>query len=291
MTGTSSVAEVGALRAFATQVGAWAMEALLREVELTPKPGLVDQRNSGAHDDMDMDTFLASIRAIGPWFTAFTDAGAAGAHLAPSAFLASLRPQGLACEAAMFHATGGVNTHKGGIFSLGLLCAVVGRLAAQGVSLDPEEISRETALLCADLTAELRVVTVPRTAGERLYLAHGLLGIRGEAASGYVTVMEHGLPVLESLRLAGCPEEEALLQVLLHLMAENADTNVVSRGGMEGLHHVRTVARELLQAGGIQAPDILARLEAFDDDLRQRHLSPGGSADLLAVTWFLAQFR
>ena len=273
--------------ALALAVGAAAHQALLKEVELTPKPGLVDRANRGAHRDMDLHTFHASAAALEPWFPAFVRLGASGRALPPRAFLARLRPEGMACEAAIFAATGGVNTHKGSIFSLGLLCAAAGRLGRA----ETGALCREVARLCAGLVEEELTREAPvRTAGERIFRQHGLPGVRGEAASGFATVRAHALPAFRTRLEEGATEELALTQALLHLLAVNPDTNLVARGGLEGLAHVQARASALLHAGGIRLPDLHARLEAFDRDLIARNLSPGGSADLLAVTWFLSRF-
>lgn len=82
----------------------------------------------------------------------------------------------------------------------------------------------------------------------------------------------------------------ALLQTLLHLMAWNDDTNLVSRGGLEGLNFVQQQAQKLLWEGGVLSDGGMDALRRLDDELIIRHLSPGGSADLLAVTWFLSGF-
>ena len=273
------------------RVAEHAGRAVLTELLLTPKPGLVDRRNCGAHDDMDFQTFLASARAIAPWWHRFVEKGHASAHVPAGALLPLVRPTGVLCERAMFEATRGVNTHKGAIFSLGLLCFAAGRLDAQGIAPSRERMCEEVAGMCAGLVErELDRAQEPRTAGERAFRSHGLGGARAEAASGYASVQVVTLPVYDRLRRAGVGDEVALLEVLLHLMAFNPDTNLVSRGGLAGLQHVRERARGLLREGGALAPDGLKKMEALDDDLIARHLSPGGSADLLGVTWFLAQF-
>jgi triphosphoribosyl-dephospho-CoA synthase len=275
----------------ADEVGALVCQALLKEVKLTPKPGLVDGNNSGAHQDMDRATFHASIKAITPWFPVFYRMGASTRDLAPEALLAHLRPAGLACEGAMLQATGNVNTHKGSIFSMGLLCAAAGRLDYGDGLPDRERLCGEVARICSNLVeAELLRIQAPRTAGERLFQAHGLTGVRGEAASGFRTVREHGLPVFERILALGGGEEEALHEALLHLLAVNHDTNLVHRGGLAGLAHVQAWASSLIEAGGVRSPRFEACMLDFDRDLIERKLSPGGSADLVAVTWFLSQF-
>lgn len=276
----------------ATRIGALALGALAREVLLTPKPGLVDRRNCGAHRDMDLSTFRASIRAISPFFPGFFALGAGEAALPPCPFLSLLRAEGRTCEAAMFAATGGVNTHKGAIFALGLLAAATGRLAGRGEAATVEALCAETAAMTAHLVAEeLRRPLSARTAGERLFQRHGLTGARGEAASGFATARRHALPAFRRARAEGRSEPLALHAALLELLAENTDTNLVSRGGLAGLAFVQEEANRLRAAGGIDLPDFLPRLARLDDALNRRNLSPGGSADLLSVTWFLSHFN
>ncbi|NDL63438.1 triphosphoribosyl-dephospho-CoA synthase CitG [Acerihabitans arboris] len=263
-----------------------ATAALREEVMLTPKPGLVDSRNNGAHRDMDLALFMQSITAIAPWFGRFAALGERCADMPAQRVLAEIRPTGLACEQAMFAATGGVNTHKGGVFSLGLLCAAGGRLAGRGQALTRRGLCADVAAICARLVAtELAGRRKPATVGERLYLRHGLTGARGEAAGGFATVRRYALPAWDRLSAAGADRETALLHCLLVLMAHNPDTNLVSRGGLDGLQFVRRYARRLLDEGWRPRA-----LEDMDRALIGRNLSPGGSADLLAVTAVLARF-
>jgi len=264
--------------------------ALVREMRLTPKPGLVDRANSGAHQDMDLATFRASAAAISPWFSVFFQRGVAHSQLAPSDFLASLRADGMACECAMLRATEGVNTHKGSVFAFGLLCAAGGRLAARGATMDSATVCAEVAAMCAGLVnRELCQTRSAHSAGERLFAQHGLTGARGEAQSGFATARTYGVAPYRLALALGLDEERALLETLLHLMARNPDTNLVARGGLAGLALVQNHARHLL-LGPLPATAVRKRqLEAFDQLLIAQHLSPGGSADLLAVSWFLAR--
>src|SRR5437588_10149492 len=113
-----------------TLIADCAYRALITELMLTPKPGLVDRRNSGAHRDMNLETFLTSARVLAKWFPHFTWTGVAAAHIAERDFLPLVRPAGVLCENEMFRVTQGVNTHKGAIFLLGLLCSAAGHLLA-----------------------------------------------------------------------------------------------------------------------------------------------------------------
>jgi triphosphoribosyl-dephospho-CoA synthase len=274
----------------ANAVGALVRQALLKEVELTPKPGLVDRNNSGSHVDMDLASFHASIAALSPWFPIFYRIGESCRDLAPEMLLGHLRSAGLTCENAMFRATGGVNTHKGSIFSMGLLSAAVGRLGGDELP-DRNRLCEEVIRMCSHLVEdELLRLQTARTAGEKLFLAYGLTGVRGEAATGFQTVRSHGLPAFGRILTLGGGEEEALHEALLHLLAANHDTNLVHRGGLAGLAHVQARAKGLIEAGGVRCHQFQAEMLNFDSDLIAQNLSPGGSADLLAITWFLSQF-
>ncbi|HKS33988.1 MAG TPA: triphosphoribosyl-dephospho-CoA synthase CitG [Enterobacteriaceae bacterium] len=261
------------------RIAALATLALEEELALTPKPGLVDRANSGAHSDMDHILFTRSIAAIAPWFSVFEELGEEYAHRTPGEQLRLLRPAGIACEQAMFTATGGVNTHKGGIFSLGLLCAATGRLRGLGREISADSLCHEVGKMCHGLVdRELASRSGMATAGERQYHLLGLTGARGEAESGFATVRRHVLP--DWHKTSG---ERRLQRALLQLMAVNPDSNLVSRGGMGGLRYVQTYAQNLL-ADGWESEDLVE----MDKQLTARRLSPGGSADLLAVAWVLA---
>jgi triphosphoribosyl-dephospho-CoA synthase len=117
-----------------------------------------------------------------------------------------------------------------------------------------------------------------------------MTGTMVEAASGYITVRMATLPIFDRLRLDGVGEGAALLQVLLYLIAANDDANLGSRGGLAALDQVRAYARRLLPDDVALAPDGAKKMAAIDDVLVAHHVSPGGTAILLGVTWFLAQF-
>lgn len=267
-----------------------AYQAMLAEVNLSPKPGLVDRFNCGAHRDMTIEDFYRSARVIYPWLSRFMEQGASSIHLEESDVICTLRPVGLACEEAMFRATAGVNTHKGTIFSLGLMFAAIGRLYAQRQHLSPDNICKTVAAFCRGLTKrELSKHNEMETAGKRLYRRFGLTGARGQAEAGYPLVIALALPHYKAQLAAGVNPDLALLDTLLLLIARNDDTNVASRGGIEGLEWIKCEAKRLLCQGGMRLAANLPRLQKFDRLCIARNLSPGGSADLLIITWFLAE--
>lgn len=265
-----------------------AAAALFAELETYPKPGLVSPVDSGSHDDMDAGMFRRSIVAIEPFFARLAAAGKAGFPLA------TLRDIGLEAEAAMLMATGGVNTHRGAVFALGLLCAAAGSGAR-----DLAEYARDT---WGEALASERVPGDSHGAGAMRRFGVG--GARGEAAAGFPSVLEVGLPALrEGRRLAGGPmlqdvvpvqsarvrqvEEAARVHAFFALLAHLDDTNLLHRGGAEGLAFAQASARAFLNAGGVGAPDWRKRAVATHRAFVACRLSPGGSADLLAVTLFL----
>jgi triphosphoribosyl-dephospho-CoA synthase len=189
----------------------------------------------------------------------------------------------------MYTATGGVNTHKGSVFAFGLACGAVGRLAALGETIDADAVCDEVADFTAGLVErELGADKETRTAGEAIHRRDGLAGARGEAASGFATVRHGALPVLRQALNERDDSDRALHAAFLHLLEHNPDTNLVARGGLDGLAFAQASAKALRLAGGVDASGYLDRLAALDDVFIARNLSPGGSADLLAMTWFLA---
>lgn len=265
--------------------------ALLDEVCVTPKPGLVDRVNSGSHGDMDIFTFAASAAALGPYWGRCVEIGQETAgETAEAAFLA-LRKAGQAAERAMFAATGGVNTHKGAVFTLGLLCGAAGRLwRAERPCREPERILEECAALaaCAVETDFAGAREAPNTVGERLYRERGITGIRGEAAKGLPGVREVALPVLRGALDAGRSRNDAGAAALLHLIARVEDTNMIARGGMEAARAARADCAALLEKGPTPGMEDIA---ALDREFIRRNLSPGGCADLLAAAFFLLDWE
>lgn len=275
--------------ATADRLGRLAARALAREAMLTPKPGLVDRANSGAHDDMDLSTFLVSARALAPRFPAFFREGCALAAAPPSLALAAARPLGMACERAMSAATDGVNTHKGAIFAFGVTLTACGRLWARGARLDVATICAEVARMCAGLVAREMAGEAAPSAGVAAFRAHGFAGARGEAEAGFPLVRERALPALRAARARGAGRDEALLLALLALLDHAADTNLLARGGPDAIAFVRAGAAAIPR--DLSRDALVARLVDLDRALIARRLSPGGSADLLALTWFLDQLE
>ena len=267
-----------------------AIRALLYEVTTTPKPGLVDRRNSGSHTDMDSFTFMSSAASLYPYFEACVRAGQKGkARPAPETF-AALRPLGCEAEGEMLEATGGINTHKGAIFSIGIVCAALGRLD-RALWADPARVLAEVSAMTQGLTArDFDGVTAGNaiTVGQKLFVQYGITGVRGQVEEGLPAVLHYGLPALEQGIAAGYSLNRAGCGALLAILAHSTDTNIIARSSRE--RQLELVDELTALLAGTPYPDEAA-LAALDDHFIAEHLSPGGSADLLALTYLLYFFK
>lgn len=269
-------------------IASYAMKALLYEVSASPKPGLVDRLGSGAHQDVDYFTFVDSALSLHDTFYTCAQIGSEFDGNDPRELLALLRPIGLTGEKKMLESTRGVNTHKGAIFSLGILCAVAGKLKSHEQKADTicEYIKR----IASGLTDELGVIKSEKelTDGERIYKQHGILGIRGEVEAGFPSVRKYGLPTLKNMIHEGqFDRNEIMIQVLIQIMCHVDDSNVLARKGLEGLDFVRKESEKALQLGGVYNKEGWYYIVNMDRVFADQNISPGGTADLLAVTLML----
>jgi triphosphoribosyl-dephospho-CoA synthase len=258
------------------------MAALHEELALPGKPGLVSPGDAGAHSDMDAGTFFRSLLALRGSFARLARAGAEGEPFAV------LRDLAVTAEARMLRATGGVNTHRGALFSLGLLAAAAGREAAAG---RPPGDALGAAVQRHFGAALRELPAAPESHGSRAVRLHGVAGARGEALAGFPHLFGVALPVLRSSLARGAGRRRAALQALNALVAELPDTNLLHRGGAGGLAFARRAARGFLDAGGVFAPGWPLRARAVHSAFVERGLSPGGSADLLAAALFVERLR
>lgn len=257
-----------------------AVQALVDEADLSPKPGLVDRRGSGAHSDLHLGLMHASAHALWPAFKAMAEAaqeiGEVGQPLRET--LGQLGRDG---EADMLRVTGGVNTHRGAIWALGLLSAAA--MLESGASAGGIAASAAALARLDDPAAPHN----PDSHGARVCRRYGVLGAREQAQHGFPAVIEHGLPQLLASRRAGAGEQNARLDALLAIMSSLTDTCVLHRAGLEGLTRMQAGARAVLEAGGAASLAGRRQLRLLDRDMLALNASPGGAADLLAATLFL----
>lgn len=278
-------------KALSQKVTTAAEKALLYEVSLSPKPGLVDRLSNGAHQDMDFYLFVDSVLALAPFFNDYLTAGLVH-HGTPMELFTELRRIGQQAETAMFKATNGVNTHKGANFSLAVILGATGlHLQTHSLPLTAKD-SEKILQLSADLTRDLIENDFKNVAkkselthGEKLYLEKGIIGIRGEAAQGYPALGQLLLPFLRQNRKL--PKEELLLRAMLLLMSEIEDGNILHRGGYEAWQQVKNETRQF-HLDQLGPEELIAALTDYDRLLIQRNLSPGGTADLLALGIYFA---
>ena len=296
-----------------------AVRGLLYEVSTTPKPGLVDRNNSGSHSDMDFFTFLDSSASLIPWFREFFCLGWDHADEADEQIFERLRYAGQRAETAMFSATHGINTHKGLVFASAILCGALGKVhAGKRLPLPAGEVLSECRKLgsCSlgdlaklfnhqnksshassiDVNSQDSRCSMPMDTknhptqaepsalsnGERIFSSYGIQGARGEAAAGFPSAVLIGLPALKKWLAAGFSLNDAAAMALLTLISEVDDTNMVHRGGPELAKKSKEQAKRLLST--VTKENFKETLNSLDHQYITDNLSPGGCADLLAVS-------
>ncbi len=254
-----------------------AVQALIEEVDLTPKPGLVDKRNNGSHIDMNRTIFHKSAYALYDYFRKAFEIGYqfAGNYECCMNYLVQY---GIEAEKCMYSATKGVNTHKGMIFSLGII------LAACSSAYRNQESIRH---LCVHLASEKKDADRTGTHGEAVLDSYGAKGIIKEARSGYPHAFS-AAKIISNCQKQGTDPDEARLRALVWIMTSLEDTNVLYRAGLAGSEYVRKGAESCLQLHG---ESFIKALEKLDDCFIEKNISPGGSADMLALAIFLDKMK
>ncbi|WP_442781696.1 triphosphoribosyl-dephospho-CoA synthase MdcB [Collimonas fungivorans] len=268
-------------QAFCLAAGRLALRSLYRELQLYPKPGLVSLLDSGSHDDMDASTFMRSLFALRHYFIRITQAGMAGKEFAV------LKQLGMDAEQAMLRATGGVNTHRGAIFCLGLLCAAAGYCHGRRMPLSAATIRATLLIQWGDALSRHMHDRAGVSHGRQVAQKYAVSGASEEAALGFPSLFEIALPRFLQTLGAARGYDAAAVDTLFTLMATISDTNLYHRGGPAGAAKVKTSARQFLDAGGCATEDWRERAISCHKVFIRDKLSPGGAADLLAATYFL----
>lgn len=266
-----------------------ALKSMLYEVYTSPKPGLVDSLDSGAHKDMDIFTFIDSSISLYPFmlecsYLGYNFKGKDSKHL-----FNTLRKLGIKAEKEMLLETKDINTQKGLIFILGIISANAGRSLKKTNQIDIKEICKISSIMVEgivdnELASLNKTKDANLTAGERIYLDYGITGIRGEVEKGFPTVTEYGLPNLYKGLKKSLSLNQAFVDALLYIMSHSEDTNILWRGGIEALEIMRKYSRQAVSLGGIRTVEGRVYIENMNKEFIKRNMSPGGSADLLAAT-------
>lgn len=257
-----------------------AVQALLDEVRLTPKPGLVDLRGSGVHSDLSVDLMERSAESLRASFAGFAQEGAR--HQQVNQYLREeLARLGRLGEQVMMQATAGVNTHRGAIWALGLL---LGGLCVQQGPATARDLLNNAGRLARMADRFHRHANT--TNGARVRIRYGVGGAREQAARNFPQIMD-GLQQLYRSREAGATEQTARIDALLAIAAALGDTCVVHRAGLEGLEWMQNQAQKVLAAGGYSTEAGRACFDTLEAGMQQRNASPGGAADLLSACLFI----
>ena len=255
-------------------IGHLASMALQAELDTTPKPGLVDRNDNGAHRDMDHALMRRSIQALHPYFVRLAQIGFDN----PQPRHYEIQQVGIEAEQAMFKATGGVNTHKGALFSIGLAAVALGGMACSN-NAQLHSLSNSIASL-ASLFPD-----TSGTHGSKAKANNKLKGALDNAREGYPQLFKAWLPFYLDRLAKG--DRYALHKTLLRIMCDLDDTNIVYRTSMETMREVQAEARRMLEHI-LETTHFEAALQAMNTDYIRRNISPGGSADMLSLVVFLS---
>jgi triphosphoribosyl-dephospho-CoA synthase len=259
-----------------------AVDALIDEADLSPKPALVDRRSSGAHTDLHLGLMHASALSLWPAFKQMADAAIAIGEINPL-LRETIGRLGREGEAAMMRTTNGVNTHRGAIWALGLLVTAA---ALNSDHISPEALCQRAGDLA--LIEDCHTAAKPsQSHGQTVAQKYGAMGAREQAQAGFPAVTQTGLPQLLRSRAAGHGEQNARLDALLAIMTTLSDTCVLYRAGEAGLHAMQHGAQRVLDAGGSATLSGRRALNQLDQQLLGLNASPGGAADLLAACLFI----
>lgn len=275
-------------------------KALLGEVYTTPKPGLVDLRDTGAHRDMDIHTFEKSTAAIAPYISEMFCEGYGG-NLSGERLFQSIRQIGIEAEQAMFEATKGINTHKGILFTMGIISGAAGyyyrkqhhfcikEILSLGGNLCKKTLEDDFKKIINKMQKNKNLIDIPLSHGEKMYLRYGIRGARGEAQDGFPILADYLWPLFCKYKKDGRSGNALNLEILLWAIALSEDTNVLKRGGIEGGVWLKEKVRYILDKGGAFTKEGLASIEKLNEECISKNISPGGAADLLAAILYLEE--
>lgn len=285
---------------FCYELSQFALKAMIGEVSSFPSFGLVSPISGGSHKDMNFYTFLDSAIAITPYFKGMAMIGYS--YQNPKAVFKAIRRIGKVCEEKMFEATKNINTHKGMIFLMGIVVTATSKVYYEKNTLakieNPdkkvfdnigERIQNTIKEMVEDILDDFIKLKKSEdrkclTHGEKLYLNYGITGVRGQIKDGLSMIFNDILPRYINIDLC---ENKLYTQILLELMSVVDDSTIVYRHDVATLKKVQSDAKKLLGLGGVLTEEGLVKANELEKSYIDMNISPGGSADLLAVTIFL----
>lgn len=271
----------------AEEIADLAVKSLLYEVSISPKAGLVSRLSNGSHSDMNFYTFINSALSLRNYFSECFK-HSEKYDMKKENFFLNLRELGKKAEKEMLIATDGINTHKGTIFSMGILIAVLSACMKEKKILSLEDLVNEIKKLSKPLELELGL-NIENTNGEKIFKKYGIKGARGLALSGYDIVLTDGLKKLYSF-LDYLDLETSCILLLFYYMSVLDDTNIINRSNMETLIEVQKESTKIFKKY-VNLKDtaflIKEDMEKLNQKFVAKNISPGGSADLLILTIFM----
>ncbi len=270
------------------KLGEFATEAMIYEVSCFPSFGLVSPISSGSHTDMDYFTFIDSTTALNRYFLEMASAGYCSDPI--NEIFSRVRKIGEKAEKAMFHKTKGVNTHKGMIFVLGLGITASSKILYDGGGFD--EISKLIKNMTTGIVeGELKNLNTKTnlTHGEKIFLEYGISGVRGEAEMGFPIVFDYALGLYDSTKELG--QNNRLVQALLGIMSRCKDTTILHRHDYDTLLNLQKNSKKLINLGGFNNLNNLLEINNLNCHNEKNGISPGGCADLLALTVFISKLK
>ncbi|MCY7008026.1 triphosphoribosyl-dephospho-CoA synthase CitG [Fusobacterium simiae] len=264
-----------------------ATKALLYEVSISPKAGLVSRLSNGSHKDMDFYTFIDSALSLSDYFSECFIYGQENDFCSPD-FFKNLRNLGKAAEREMYQATNGINTHKGTIFSMGILISVLASYLKETNKIVLKILSEKIKDMCAPLLNELETTNNFSTYGEKAFKKYHLTGARGLAISGYDIVLLDGINKLKEFTKILDFETSCIL-LLFYYISILDDTNIVNRTNFETLKEVQILCKNLYEENKkfLSKKKIKKEMSNLNDIFIEKNISAGGSADLLILTIFI----
>ncbi|MEG0730377.1 MAG: triphosphoribosyl-dephospho-CoA synthase CitG, partial [Cetobacterium sp.] len=267
----------------------FALKGIILEVSSSPSFGLVSPLTQGSHSDMNFFTFLNSSFAIKPFLKEMSLVGYSS--LSIDTIFKKIRIIGISAEENMFSATKGINTHKGMIFLMGISLASVSKAIYENLPFNA--IADIISEMCKDILKDFEALENKEnlTHGEKLYLNYGITGIRGEVKEGLKNIFTGSLNILENSLKKDSDINKAMIQTLLFLMSVLDDSTILHRHDFKTLEKVKNDAKNILDIGGVYSENGLKAVNDLEKEYIKKRISPGGSADSLAVTLFLKECR
>ena len=269
------------------EVAKLATKALLYEVSISPKAGLVSRLSNGSHKDMNFYTFIDSALSLDNYFSECFIYGQENDFYSPS-FFKNLRDLGKKAEKDMYQATNGVNTHKGTIFSMGIIISVLASYLKEVDKIDLKILSEKIKTMCIPLLEELENANNFSTYGEKAFKNYHLTGARGLAISGYDIVLLDGINKLKEF-IKSLDFETSCILLLFYYISILDDTNIVNRANFETLKEIQILCKNLYEENSksLSKEKIRNEMSKLNDIFIEKNISAGGSADLLILTIFI----